>query len=115
MPSIAEIDPFDVLIASVRFEGHPEVAKPRPVVVINVDDDALLIVAIKVASHAPRSWCPGEVVLADWQSEGLACPSVARCSKLVALEWRDIKLRAGRLSDRDRREVERALRELYAR
>ena len=51
----------------------------------------------------------------DWQSEGLARPSVARCSKLVALERRDIKLRAGRLSDRDRREVERALRELYAR
>ena len=31
------IRPFDVLIASVEFEDKPGVAKPRPVVVLEVD------------------------------------------------------------------------------
>lgn len=107
--STAEIHPFDVLIARVAFEDRPEVAKPRPVIVVNVDDESLTLVAIKVTSHAPREWCPGEVVLADWGAAGLAKPSVARCSKLLLLEPRDIKAKIGTLTERDRNEVLRWL------
>lgn len=109
MPSTAEIEPFDVLIACVEFEDKPGVTKPRPVIAVNIDDEHLSVVAIKVTSHAPRPWCPGEVVLVDWEREGLAKPSVARCSKLLLLEARDIKTRIGSLTERDQAEVLRWL------
>lgn len=107
-----DIGPFDVFIASVRFEDKPEVAKPRPVIIVSVMPDEYLVVAIKVTSHAPREWCPGEVVLVDWEAEGLAKPSVARCSKIVMLSAGDLKCRIGTLSARDRAAVSRAVQEL---
>lgn len=81
--TLDSIRPFDVLIASVEFEDKPGVAKPRPVVVLEVDGGTLYVTAVKVTSHAPREWCSGEVVLVDWEREGLAKPSVARCSKIM--------------------------------
>lgn len=104
-PSIAEIGHFDVLVAKVRFEDRPKVSKPRPVIALRIDDDRLLVVTVKVTSHAPREWCAWEVSLADWQSKGLALPSVARCSKRVLLAASDIKARCGTLSARDRQAV----------
>lgn len=107
--SMTEIDPFDVLIARVEFEDRPGVAKPRPVIAVNIDDEHFSVVAVKVTSHAPRPWCPGEVVLVDWEREGLAKPSVARCSKLLLLEAQDIRARVGMLTERDRVEILRWL------
>lgn len=101
--------PYDVLIAKVRFEDKPEVVKPRPVVAVTIDDALLTVLAVKVTSHAPRAWCPGEVVLEDWQTAGLLKPSVARCSKLMMLEERDIKARVGTLSPRDQAAVMRGI------
>lgn len=104
-PSIREIQPFDVLIALVRFEDKPDVSKPRPVIVLNVNDGEVTILAVKVTSHAPREWCPGEVALLDWKKEGLAKPSVARCSKKLVLVPSDIKARCGTLTQGDRTAV----------
>ena len=109
--STSDIRPFDVLIALVEFEDKPGVAKPRPVVVLNVNDEQLVILAVKVTSHAPRTWCPGEVVLRGWRVEGLAKPSVARCSKRLLLSVSDIKVRCGSLTDEDRLAVLEGLRE----
>ena len=66
-----------------RYEDQPEKSKERPVVIGAVDKetDEVLLLAVKVTSHAPRPDCPGEVVLEDWQEAGLEKPSVARCSK----------------------------------
>lgn len=100
--SINDIEPFDVLIASVRFEDKPDVSKPRPVIALEMQDDRLLVTAVKVTSRAPREDCPGEVVLEDWFQEGLVKPSVARCSKIVLLRISDIKGRCGALSSRDK-------------
>ncbi|MDO4290975.1 MAG: type II toxin-antitoxin system PemK/MazF family toxin [Eggerthellaceae bacterium] len=109
--SISDISPFDVLIAVVRFEDAPKGYKARPVVALNVDDGALTVAAVKVTSHAPRDWCFGEVRLLDWQREGLARPSVARCSQRLLLRASDIGKRVGSLTERDRAAVVAALRE----
>lgn len=101
----SDISPLDVVIADVYLEDKPDVSKPRPVVVLEVDDDLLVVVGLKVTSHPPRPWVAGEVVLQDWKEEGLMKPSVARCSKKVALTLPDIKLRCGSLSGRDRMAV----------
>lgn len=108
-PSINDLAPFDVLIARVEFEDRPGVAKPRPVIVLNVDEAEMVLLSVKVTSHAPREWREGEVVLEDWAEEGLARPSVARCSKLLYLAPSDIRARCGRLSTRDREAVLAAL------
>lgn len=110
--SIDDIEPFDVLIALVRFEDAPKGYKARPVIALSVNDDALAIASIKVTSHAPREWCPGEVQLIDWKEEGLAKPSVARCSRIVLLNVSDVGMRIGSLSMRDRRAVLAALSEI---
>lgn len=103
MPCMLDsIRPFDVLIASVEFEDKPGVAKPRPVVVLEVDGGTLYVTAVKVTSHAPREWCSGEVVLVDWEREGLAKPSVARCSKIMRLQTDSIRACIGTLTPRDR-------------
>lgn len=110
IPSIGEIEPFDVLIAIVRFEDAPKGYKARPVIALNIDDDALTVAAVKVTSHTPREWCPGEVRLLDWEHEGLAKPSVARCSQRLLLRASDIGMRVGSLTERDRRAIVAALR-----
>lgn len=110
--SISDIRPFDVLIAIVRFEDVPKGYKARPVVVLNIDDETLTIAVIKVTSHAVREWCSGEVRLLDWEREGLAKPSVARCSQRLLLYASDIGKRIGTLTERDRRAVMAALRDM---
>lgn len=103
MPCMLDsIHPFDVLIASVEFEDKPGVVKPRPVVVLEVEGGALCVTTVKVTSHAPREWCSGEVVLVDWEREGLAKPSVARCSKILRLQADSIRACIGSLTPRDR-------------
>lgn len=96
------IRPFDVLIASVEFEDRPGVAKPRSVVVLELEGGAFAVTAVKVTSHEPREWCLGEVVLVDWEREGLAKPSVARCSKILRLRTESIRACIGALMPRDR-------------
>ena len=103
--TLDSVRPFDVLIASVEFEDRPGVAKPRPVIALEVEGGELAVTAVKVTSHAPRGWCAGEVQLADWEREGLARPSVARCSKVLRLGAGSIRASIGALTPRDRAAV----------
>lgn len=96
------VQPFDVLIARVEFEDRPGVIKPRPVVVLQVEGGVLSVTAVKVTSHPPRQWCAGEVVLTDWKREGLAKPSVARCTKILRLRAESVRGAIGSLTPRDR-------------
>ena len=79
----AEPQLFEVWRMAFRYEDQPEISKERPVIIgaVNKETDEVLLLAVKVTSHAPRPDCPGEVVLEDWQEAGLEKPSVARCSK----------------------------------
>ena len=98
---LEDVQPFDVLLARVWFEDVPGVYKVRPVVALGSASGRLSVSAVKVTSHAPREECAGEVFLADWRSEGLAKPTVARCSQVFEIELSDVFRRMGSLSSRD--------------
>ncbi len=79
---------------------------------LNIHDSIATIVAVKVTSHAPRDWMPGEVRLLDWRESGLAKPSVARCSKVLEIQEADVKYVIGHLTTRDRSAVTAGLRDV---
>jgi mRNA-degrading endonuclease toxin of MazEF toxin-antitoxin module len=106
------LQPYDVVIAWVEFSDHPGIGKWRPAVVIDADATFSLVVAIKVTSHAPRADVAGEVVLRDWESDGLAKPSTARCSQLVELPSKSIGRIIGRLTPHDQHAVQEGLAEV---
>lgn len=103
---------------SFQYEDQPGKSKERPVVVAAVSKKAaeVLLLAVKVTSHAPRAEFPGEVVLLDWQQAGLEKPSVARCSKhlVVPIEVLHGQRKYGQLSSRDCLAVLSALKEVKA-
>lgn len=108
--------PFGIRQVAFEFEDKPGVFKRRLVIAISPNrfEDSVLVLTVKVTSHAPRAGFPGEILLNDWAKEGLPKPSVARCSKLAQIplaRMREGHL-YGRLSNSDARRVCRALKEL---
>lgn len=99
-----------------EYEDQPGVVKERPVVVGAVDEETLVVLAVKVTGHGPRKGFAGEVRLADWAEAGLDKPSVVRCSKTLLVPARAFEgqLRYGRLSPEDALAVDAALREVGA-
>ena len=60
----ASPEPLEVWLCRFRFLDAPEVKKVRPAVILEADEGALVAVAVKVTSHAPRDE-PGEFEVAD--------------------------------------------------
>lgn len=105
---------YDIWRMAFEYEDKPGKVKERPVIIGAVDDKNAYVLVVKVTSHEPRDEFAGEVILQDWQTEGLEKPSVARCSKtlIVPLEAFESQFYYGHLSSRDALEIERTLREL---
>lgn len=108
--------PYEVWRLRFFFEDKPDVAKERPVVVLDRNEETgqVLVAGAKVTSHAPRPEFPGEVSLKNWQQAGLVKPSVVRCSKIAqfSLSAFEGRQRYGRLSADDRVSVYLALKDL---
>lgn len=100
--------PWEVWLAYVRFENHPDVGKVRPVVVL--DDEASAIIVAKVTTAQPHdryTYCE----LADWKIEGLLRPSRIQVTPLFCLGDKDILRDSplGVLTERDRAALQNAL------
>lgn len=82
--NVAEPQLFEVWRMAFRYEAYPEKSKERPVVIgaINKETQEVLLLAVKITSHAARSCCAGDVVLEDWQEARLE--KIIRCSLLKA-------------------------------
>lgn len=108
--------PYDVWRLAFYFEDKPDVAKERPVVVLDYNSETgqVLIAGAKVTTHAPRPDFPGEVQLKNWMQAGLQKPSVVRCSKLAQFPLSDFqgRIRYGRLTADDQIAVYLALRDM---
>lgn len=90
--------------------------KLRPVCVVSVEalnETGDLLVAM-ITSRGSRISAPGfgDVVLQDWQQEGLLRPSVLRTGRLLARTADLLSESRGRLSDRDQVTVNSALRDV---
>lgn len=106
--SSASPGPWEVWLAYLRFAGHPQVGKVRPVIVLG--GGAAAVVAAKVTTAEPReafSYCE----LLDWDREGLLKPSRAQVFPLFTLAETDLLNGSplGVLSERDRAAMNRAL------
>lgn len=80
----ASPEPLEVWLCRFRFLDAPEVKKVRPAVILEADEGALVAVAVKVTSHAPRDE-PGEFEVADLVRAGLLRRSTVRCSQAIEM------------------------------
>lgn len=107
---------WEVWRMDFKFDDDPSRSKERPVLIASKNDDALNVVllSLKVTSHAPRTDAPGEVPLLDWREAGLSKPSTVRCTKFLWVPAAVFQkfFRYGRLSRRDEESVKNALIEL---
>lgn len=103
----------DVILTEIAFSGDPG-RKRRPAVVISIDEfnrtGTKLIVAA-VTSNVSPPFRRGDVLLADWQHEGLSKPSAVRCV-VATVDKNDIVRTIGHLTENDFAKVEAAIADL---
>lgn len=112
---MASFERFDVLRVPFPFTDR-QAEKNRPALVVS-DGSAFnrlaghsVMAMITSASHAP--W-PLDVPISDLGSAGLPAPSIVRF-KLFTLDHRLVRGRLGRLADKDRAKIRKAMRLLLA-
>jgi mRNA interferase MazF len=93
----------DIFICQFPFTSGA-LSKPRPALVLfQLQQDVLIC---RITSALPRG--PLDVTLADWNSAGLAKPSVARLDRLVTVEKAILGKPLGRLSAPDQQAIRTA-------
>lgn len=92
--------PGEIWLADIPFTSGAA-SKIRPVLVLWLDASDAVVAA--VTSAAPRS--STDVMLADWQSEGLRVASTVRLSRLDCLEQILLRRKLGALSASDTQKI----------
>ena len=99
---------WEVWLATVYFEDDPNIAKERPVIVIDVTASDIYV-AIKVTSSPPRSGDSKEYPIRNWGYAGLNKQSTARCSKILRIPRSEMIHYIGTLHPVDIMEIQRRL------
>ena len=78
----------DIWLAHVEFADHPGIGKVRPVVVVDVREDACVVLAAKVTSKDLRSDGSGSCIpILGWNECGLRKPSYVRLDQRLELAF----------------------------
>lgn len=78
--------PGDLWLAYVEFADHPGVGKVRPVVIIDVHEDAALALAAKVTTKSPSSATSDTRLFIEcWEECGLRKPSYVRLDQRLQI------------------------------
>ncbi|NHM15217.1 hypothetical protein GMI69_00810 [Eggerthellaceae bacterium zg-887] len=93
-------EPLEVWLCRFRFLDMPQVKKVRPAIILEADEGALVVVAVKVTSHGPRDEL-GEFEVVDLESAGLLKRSTVRCSQAIELPYSDLIRPIGKLAPVD--------------
>ena len=91
----------EVWLAWVAFDDLPGEGKYRPVIVIHVDDEAILVLSVPVTSTAPRNCDEYDIEIFEWEKVPLEHKSTARISMTKLLQLKDFEKKIGVLSDDD--------------
>ena len=94
---------YDIYWADFAFEDTNEV-KRRPVVII---ENGTVVDIAKVTKHKPRY--KYDLVLLDWEKEGLSTKSTIRLDKRMRVSQDHLKKYIGHLSDKDIQRIEAKL------
>ena len=100
----------DVILADVVFSGGLG-SKPRPVIVVSTEaynQSGIKLIGAAITSNLSGPPRLGDVVLADWQTAGLAFPSAVR-GIVITVDRVDIHRVLGVMSPSDFANVEKAL------
>ena len=92
----------EIFIAQFPFTSGAT-SKPRPVLVLFELEQDVVICRITSVLHSGSR----DVILADWNDEGLAKPSVVRLDRLVTAEKNILGKRIGKLSATDEASIRR--------
>ena len=95
---------WEVWFASVRFEDAPQVAKKRPVLIL--EDQTAYAVCLKMTG-TPR---PGEYTLKDWAVAGLKKETTVRIGKVLHMQDSDLEWKVGSLTPLDIANIQALLR-----
>jgi mRNA interferase MazF len=113
---MASFERFDVVRVPFPFADRQS-ARHRPALIVSdraafnrPAGHSLLVAMITSASHAP--W-PLDVPIVDLESAGLPAPSIVRF-KLLTLDHRLVRGTLGRLAEKDRVKMQKAIRLLLA-
>ena len=83
----------ELWVAEIRFTNGAD-SKKRPVLILWVDGNDVIVAAVTSAS--PRT--PTDVPLKEWTTSGLRLPSVVRLARLDCLEQSLLLHKLGRIS-----------------
>ena len=97
------IKQWDIWLADFPYEENPKKFSSRPIVVLSVQP--LVILAVKVTKHLPRSSDPYDVTIVEWKQSGLRYPSTARVSKTMSLSYSNFICKLGVLDYRDQENI----------
>lgn len=99
---------YDVVWTYIQYSDSKG-GKVRPAVILGNNKILPLSSVAPVTSHEPRKGYFGEVALQDWEEAGLNNPSTVRLSKITEKEIRPTDRKAGHLSNRDIKTIEKYL------
>lgn len=97
----------EIWFADFPFEEDKTKVKKRPVVVLEISDDFIEILGVKVTSKPARSVGRSktiseyEVALFYWQEEGLDRPSIVRIDKMQTIQTSYLHYKIGNLHRHD--------------
>lgn len=81
----------DIWLAYVEFADHPGIGKVRPVVVIDVQMSACVVVAAKVTSRiSSQGGSEERIPIVDWEACGLRKPSYVRLDQKLELAFENL-------------------------
>lgn len=112
-----DIKKKEVWFVDYPYEDNPDLSKVRPVVVLDVIEDNLEVLSVKVTSKPPRTDNDVldfyEVPLFDWQKANLSKPSVARISKITLVQRDAFLERIGIVSEKDWNNIKKKARQFF--
>lgn len=89
MSSCKDVHPGDIWLTYLHFIDKPETGKVRPVLVVDVREEDLLVVALKVTSKTKDDG-RRDMAIENWQSAGLVKPSYIRLDQAFELRISDL-------------------------
>lgn len=91
---------WEIWFAGVMFEDTNQIKK-RPVLIIDDNLTAGLLLTLKMTSKPPRNNFYGEYPLKYWSNAGLKKPTTVRVSKKILMSDNDLQFKIGKIDNYD--------------
>lgn len=94
------------------YEDDINKSKPRPAIILDIDDEMLEVLSIKVTTHKPRD--EYDIPIFKWKETNLPEPSYARVSKVQLLKKESFIRKFGELDILDFKNIVQAFKKYHS-